>query len=75
MPKGAVDNRAISTPKGVNIDFTFDEDVSAIFRDRITSVVAESSVLDVRSNEQKAPGLRQWNVQSPLRQKKKGSIV
>ncbi|KAK5908137.1 hypothetical protein CgunFtcFv8_016218 [Champsocephalus gunnari] len=75
MPKGAVDNRAISTPKGDNIDFTFDDEVSAIFSDRITSVIAESSVLDVRSNEQRAPGLRQWNVQSPLRQKKKGSIV
>ncbi|KAJ4948743.1 hypothetical protein JOQ06_020266 [Pogonophryne albipinna] len=75
MPKGAVDNRAISTPKGDNIDFTFDDEVSAIFSDRITSVIAESSVLDVQSNEQRAPGLRQWNVQSPLRQKKKGSIV
>ncbi|KAF3842385.1 hypothetical protein F7725_024336 [Dissostichus mawsoni] len=74
MPKGAVDNRAISTPKGDDIDFTFDEEVSAIFSDNITSVIAESSVLDVRSNKQKAPGLRQWNVQSPLRQKKKGSI-
>ncbi|XP_034081160.1 condensin-2 complex subunit D3 [Gymnodraco acuticeps] len=73
MPKGAVDNRAISTPKGNNINFTFDDEVSAIFSDCITS--AESSVLDVRSNEQRAPGLRQWNVQSPLRQKKKGSIV
>ncbi|XP_074503106.1 condensin-2 complex subunit D3 [Sebastes fasciatus] len=75
MPKGAVDNRAISTPKGVNINFTFDEGVSAIFSDRGISPVGESSVLHVRSNEQQAPGLRQWNVQSPLRQKKKTSKV
>ncbi|KAK9541070.1 hypothetical protein VZT92_001145 [Zoarces viviparus] len=73
MPKGVVNDRAISTPKGVNINLTFDEGVSAIFSDRGISVVGETSVLHVQSNEQQAPGLRQWNVQSPLRQRKKSS--
>ncbi|XP_034408287.1 condensin-2 complex subunit D3 isoform X2 [Cyclopterus lumpus] len=71
MQKGAVDDRAISTPKGVGINLTFDEGVSAIFSDREPSVVGETSVLHVQSNEQQAPGLRQWDVQSPLRQRKK----
>ncbi|KAL7383049.1 hypothetical protein ABVT39_003969 [Epinephelus coioides] len=75
MPKGAVTDRAISTPKGVNINLTFDEGLSAIFSDRGTSLVGETSVLHVRSDEQQAPGPRQWNVQSPLRQKKKSSKV
>ncbi|KAE8280284.1 Condensin-2 complex subunit D3 Non-SMC condensin II complex subunit D3 [Larimichthys crocea] len=75
MPKGAVNDRAISTPKDVNINLTFDEGLSAIFSDQGTSAVRESSVLHVRSNEQQTPGLRQWNVQSPLRQKKKSSEV
>ncbi|XP_049457118.1 condensin-2 complex subunit D3 [Epinephelus fuscoguttatus] len=75
MPKGAVTDRAISTPKGVNINLTFDEGLSAIFSDRGTSLVGETSVLHVRSNEQQAPGPRQWNVQSPLRQNKKSSKV
>ncbi|XP_070772267.1 condensin-2 complex subunit D3 [Enoplosus armatus] len=75
MPKGAVNDRAISTPKGVNVNLTFDEGVSAIFGDRGTSLLGETSVLHVRSNEQQAPGPRQWNVQSPLRQKKNSSRV
>ncbi|XP_041803855.1 condensin-2 complex subunit D3 [Chelmon rostratus] len=73
MPKGAVNDRAISTPKGVTVNLTFDEGVSAIFSDRGTSLAGETSVLHVRSNEQQAPGLRQWNVQSPLRHKTKTS--
>ncbi|XP_035518951.1 condensin-2 complex subunit D3 [Morone saxatilis] len=52
MTKGAVNDRAISTPKGFNINLTFDEGVSAIFSDRGTSLVGETSVLHVRSNEQ-----------------------
>ncbi|XP_045927155.1 condensin-2 complex subunit D3 [Micropterus dolomieu] len=75
MPKGAVNDRAISTPKGVNVNLTFDEGVSAIFSDRGTSGVGETTVLHVRSNDQQAPGVRQWNVQSPLRQTKKSTKV
>ncbi|GAA6228439.1 condensin-2 complex subunit D3 [Lates japonicus] len=70
IPKGAVNDRAISTPKGVNVNLTFDEGVSAIFSDRGTSLVGETSILHVHSDEPHAPRLRQWNVQSPLRQKK-----
>ncbi|KAK2823917.1 hypothetical protein Q5P01_021092 [Channa striata] len=70
IPKGAVNYRAISTPKGVNVNLTFNEGVSAIFSDRGSSLIGETSILHVRSNEQQAPGLRQWNVQSPLRQKR-----
>ncbi|XP_041646222.1 condensin-2 complex subunit D3 isoform X2 [Cheilinus undulatus] len=73
MPKGAVKDRAISTPKGVNVNLTFDEGLSAIFSDRGASLVGETSVLHVRSNEEQAPGPRQWNVQSPLRQKRRRS--
>ncbi|XP_037322462.2 condensin-2 complex subunit D3 [Pungitius pungitius] len=73
MHKGAVDARAISTPKGVNINLTFGEGVSVIFSDQGTSLVSETSVVHMRSKEQQAPGLRQWNVQSPLRQRKKSS--
>ncbi|XP_026164788.1 condensin-2 complex subunit D3 isoform X2 [Mastacembelus armatus] len=66
MPKGAVNDRAISTPKGVSVNLTFDG-VSAIFSDQGTSPVGETSILYVRSNEHQSPGLRRWNVQSPLR--------
>ncbi|XP_030581686.1 condensin-2 complex subunit D3 isoform X2 [Archocentrus centrarchus] len=69
MVKGAVKDRAISTPKGFNINLTFDEGVSAILSDQGTS--GESSVLHVRSSEQQAPGPRLWNVQSPLRLRKR----
>ncbi|XP_068424000.1 condensin-2 complex subunit D3 isoform X2 [Clinocottus analis] len=54
MQKGDVDYRAISTPKGVGINLTFEEGVSAIFSDRGTSVVLDTSVLHVRSNEQQS---------------------
>ncbi|XP_060896813.1 condensin-2 complex subunit D3 [Labrus mixtus] len=73
MLKGVVNDRAISTPKGVNINLTFDEGLSAIFSDQGRTPVGETSVLHVRSNEQQTPGLRQWNVQSPLRQKRQSS--
>ncbi|KAM9344578.1 condensin-2 complex subunit D3 [Symphorus nematophorus] len=75
ISKGAAKNRAISTPKGVNVNLTFDEGLSAIFSEQGTSLAGESSVLHVRQNEQQTPGLRQWNVQSPLRPKKKQSKV
>ncbi|XP_028278465.1 condensin-2 complex subunit D3 [Parambassis ranga] len=75
ISKGAANDRAISTPKGVNVNLTFDEGVSAIYSDRGTSLVTESSVLHVRSNEQQTPGLRQWNVQSPLCKKKRSARV
>ncbi|KAM7385039.1 hypothetical protein PAMP_001138 [Pampus punctatissimus] len=75
MPKGTVNDRAISTPKGVTVNLTFDEGVSAIFSDR-GSLSRETSVLHVQTPEQQqASGLRQWNVQSPLRQKKKSIKV
>ncbi|KAM9848224.1 condensin-2 complex subunit D3 [Aulostomus maculatus] len=68
---GGVNTRAISTPKGFSINLTFDEGVSAIFSDQRTSLGEESSVLHVQSHELQLPGLRQWNVQSPLFKKKK----
>lgn len=71
ITKRAVNNRAISTPKDVNVNLTFDEGVSAIFSDRGPSLGGETSVLHVQSNERQASGPRQWNVQSPLRLKKK----
>ncbi|XP_054653328.1 condensin-2 complex subunit D3 isoform X2 [Dunckerocampus dactyliophorus] len=72
MPTGAVKSRAISTPKGVTINLTFEEGVSAIYSDKGTSLGEETNVLHVQSDtEQSLPGQRQWNVQSPLRQKKK----
>ncbi|XP_073337425.1 condensin-2 complex subunit D3 [Pagrus major] len=71
MHKGAVNDRAFSTPAGVNVNLTFDEGLSAIFSERGTSLGGETSVLHVRPNEQQATGPRLWNVQSPLRQKKK----
>ncbi|XP_029376498.1 condensin-2 complex subunit D3 isoform X2 [Echeneis naucrates] len=70
MTKGAINTRAISTPKGVNINLTFNEGVSAIFSDQGTSLGGETSILHVQANRQEASHLRQWNVQSPLRQKK-----
>ncbi|XP_017277136.1 condensin-2 complex subunit D3 isoform X2 [Kryptolebias marmoratus] len=69
--KGAANDRAFSTPKGFNINLTFNEGLSAIFSDPGTSVDVENSNLNSKLNEQQAPGPRQWNVQSPLRQKKK----
>ncbi|XP_039478021.1 condensin-2 complex subunit D3 isoform X1 [Oreochromis aureus] len=69
IPKGAASDRAISTPKGVKINLTFDEGLSAILSEQGTSV--EGSVLHVRSSEARAPGPRQWNVQSPLRLRKR----
>ncbi|CAJ1066500.1 condensin-2 complex subunit D3 isoform X1 [Xyrichtys novacula] len=71
MPKGAMKDRAVSTPVGFNINCTFDEGLSAISSDQGTSGLGETSVLHVRSNEQQAPGQRHWNVQSPLRRKRK----
>ncbi|XP_074532674.1 condensin-2 complex subunit D3 isoform X2 [Halichoeres trimaculatus] len=71
MSKGAVNNRAISTPKGFSVNFTFDEGISAIFSDQGTSLSGEMSVLHLRSNEQRTPEVRQWDVQSPLRPKRK----
>ncbi|KAM9364165.1 LOW QUALITY PROTEIN: condensin-2 complex subunit D3-L-like [Pholidichthys leucotaenia] len=67
MSKGAQNNRAISTPKGGNINVTFGE-VSAIFNDQSSSIGGETSV---QPNEQRTSGPRQWKVQSPLRQKKR----
>ncbi|XP_047460078.1 condensin-2 complex subunit D3 [Mugil cephalus] len=75
MSKGGVDYRAVSTPNGVNVNLTFDEGVSAIFSDKGASLGGESSLLHVRSNEQRHSGPRQWNVKSPLCQKKKQSRV
>ncbi|XP_042290067.1 condensin-2 complex subunit D3 [Thunnus maccoyii] len=73
MPKGAVNDRAISTPKGCNVNVTFDEAVSAIFSDH--GLDRETSVLHVQSPEQQqGAGLRQWNVQSPLRQRKSTKV-
>ncbi|XP_034021265.1 condensin-2 complex subunit D3-like [Thalassophryne amazonica] len=70
MFKGLAKNRAISTPKGIGINLTFEGGVSAILSEQ-SGLSEESSVLHVCPEEQQAPGLRQWNVQSPLRQKKK----
>ncbi|XP_062286238.1 condensin-2 complex subunit D3 isoform X2 [Scomber scombrus] len=75
MPRGAVNDRAISTPKGVSVNLTFDEAVSAIFSDQGTNLDRETSVVHVRSPEQQQEaGLRQWNVQSPLHKKKSTKV-
>ncbi|KAM9804090.1 condensin-2 complex subunit D3 [Neosynchiropus ocellatus] len=73
MLKGVVKDRAISTPRGVNIDLTFEEGFSAIFSDQATVSGAEQdpSVLHMQSHDQQSSGPRQWNVQSPLRRKTK----
>ncbi|XP_072247708.1 condensin-2 complex subunit D3 isoform X2 [Leuresthes tenuis] len=73
--KGSVNDRAFSTPKGVNVNLTFNEGLSAIFSDQGTGLSGESSVLHVRRNEHQASARRQWNVQSPLRQKRRPSRV
>ncbi|XP_075902222.1 condensin-2 complex subunit D3 isoform X3 [Nelusetta ayraudi] len=77
MPKGQAFNRAISTPKSVNISLTFNEGVSAIFCDRGPSVGGEGDVLHIRSNEQlqQAAGPKQWNVQSPLRPNRRSAAA
>ncbi|XP_053731109.1 condensin-2 complex subunit D3 [Synchiropus splendidus] len=70
MLKGAVMDRAISTPRGVNVDLTFDEGFSAIFSDQaVSGADQDPSVLHVQSRDQRSSGPRQWNVESPLRQK------
>ncbi|XP_077437958.1 condensin-2 complex subunit D3 [Vanacampus margaritifer] len=74
MTGRVVNNRAISTPKDVGVNLTFEEAVSAIYSDKATSSRQESSVLHVRSDENPPSGSRQWNVQSPLRQKKRTSV-
>ncbi|XP_029922361.1 condensin-2 complex subunit D3 [Myripristis murdjan] len=71
ITKGAGKDRAISTPKGIDFNITFGEGLSAIFSHRGSSVLEEDSVLNVQNTEQPAAGPRQWNVQSPLRQKKR----
>ncbi|KAJ7996928.1 hypothetical protein DPEC_G00223600 [Dallia pectoralis] len=70
-PKGASCDRAISTPQGNINEVTFGEGVSAIFSDRRTgSKTTEGSVLHLMSPEQQTPAPKQWNVQSPLNQKR-----
>ncbi|XP_059215745.1 condensin-2 complex subunit D3 [Centropristis striata] len=69
-PRRAVGNRVISTPKDVSIFMSFHEDISRIVGDQDSSVDGESSLLHMRPVEQQTPG-RQWNVESPLRQKKR----
>nr|XP_043901974.1 condensin-2 complex subunit D3 isoform X2 [Solea senegalensis] len=71
LEKRAVGDRAISTPKVGTLNLTFDEGFSAIFSDRGTSLGGDTSVDHVQPQEQQAPQLRQWDVQSPLRQKKR----
>ncbi|XP_068597136.1 condensin-2 complex subunit D3 [Brachionichthys hirsutus] len=61
LPKGAVEDRAISTPAGPRANFTFDEGLSAIFSDRGTSPAENAGV------PRQTPGPRRWSVQSPLR--------
>ncbi|XP_061692445.1 condensin-2 complex subunit D3 isoform X2 [Syngnathoides biaculeatus] len=73
IPQGGVGNRAISTPNGDIFNVTF-EGFSAIYSDKATSSYEETNVLHVRSDEKKPAGPRQWNVQSPLRLKKKTNV-
>ncbi|XP_061546170.1 condensin-2 complex subunit D3 [Phycodurus eques] len=73
MPQGGEGNRAISTPNGDIFNLTF-EGFSAIYSDKTTSSHEETSVLHVWSEEERPAGLRQWNVQSPLRLKKKTNV-
>ncbi|XP_029556003.1 condensin-2 complex subunit D3 [Salmo trutta] len=71
-PKGGVCDRAISTPQGNIIEVTFGEGVSAIFSDQRTGSKTgeEGRVLQLISPDQQTPVPRQWNVQSPLNQKR-----
>ncbi|XP_037530246.1 condensin-2 complex subunit D3 [Nematolebias whitei] len=69
--KGAANDRAFSTPKGFNISLTFNDGFSTILSEQETTV--DTSGQSVRSKEQ-SPGPRQWNVESPLRQKKQTKI-
>ncbi|KAK6317290.1 hypothetical protein J4Q44_G00126900 [Coregonus suidteri] len=74
--KGGVCDRAISTPQGNINEVTFGEGVSAIFSDRRTGSTtgAEGRVLQLMSPDQQTPVPRQWNVQSPLNQKRTRQI-
>lgn len=71
-PKGGVCDRAISTPQGTINEVTFGEGVSAIFSDQKTGSKTgeEGRVLQLISPDQQTPVPRQWNVQSPLNQKR-----
>ncbi|KAM4603913.1 condensin-2 complex subunit D3 [Polymixia lowei] len=72
IAKGEVNDRAISTPVDEDFSVTFGEGFSAILGDQgNSSVTGDGSYLHVLSHEQQTPGPRQWNVQSPLQQKKK----
>uniref|UniRef100_A0A8C8GSX4 Condensin-2 complex subunit D3 n=1 Tax=Oncorhynchus tshawytscha TaxID=74940 RepID=A0A8C8GSX4_ONCTS len=75
-PKGGVCDRAISTPQGNINEVTFGEGVSAIFSDRRTGSKTgeEGRVLQLISPDQQTPVPRQWNVQSPLNQKRTRQI-
>ncbi|XP_010892297.2 condensin-2 complex subunit D3 isoform X3 [Esox lucius] len=75
-PKGAINDRAISTPQGNVNEVTFGEGVSAIFSDRGTGskMGDEGCVLHLMSPEQQTPVPKQWNVQSPLNQKRSRRI-
>ncbi|XP_068184281.1 condensin-2 complex subunit D3 isoform X2 [Antennarius striatus] len=69
FPKGAAPNRAMSTPKGLGVNVSFDEGLSAIFSDRGTSPTQNTSDVQVQPGE-RTSGRRRWNVQSPLRHRK-----
>ncbi|KAL0994528.1 hypothetical protein UPYG_G00123530 [Umbra pygmaea] len=69
-PKGAVCDRAVSTPQGNINEVTFGGGVSAIFSEqRTVSENGERLVLHLMSPDQQTPVPKQWNVQSPLNQK------
>ncbi|XP_029031397.1 condensin-2 complex subunit D3 isoform X2 [Betta splendens] len=74
IPKEAVNYRAISTPKGVGVNLTFEEGLSEIMSDQGPSLIGQSSFLHLHSDEHQAPVPRQWNVQSPLRHKRKSKV-
>uniref|UniRef100_A0A3P9HQG6 Non-SMC condensin II complex subunit D3 n=1 Tax=Oryzias latipes TaxID=8090 RepID=A0A3P9HQG6_ORYLA len=69
----ALKDRAFSTPKGTNVQITFNEGLSAIYSEHGSTLNGEASVLHMRPNEQNDAGPTFWNVQSPLRQKKRAS--
>ncbi|KAF6727077.1 Condensin-2 complex subunit D3 [Oryzias melastigma] len=71
----ALKDRAFSTPKGTNVQITFHEGLSAIYSDQASTASGEASVLHMRPDEQENAGPKFWNVQSPLRQKKRSSKV
>nr|XP_054605922.1 condensin-2 complex subunit D3 isoform X1 [Nothobranchius furzeri] len=71
MTTRAINNRAFSTPDGTRLTLTFNEGLSTILSDPASIAAGSREVLDVSSEEPRAGASRLWNVESPLRLKKR----